>query len=42
MELMVESIECEFLFEFRLVKNHRRTKWTNFRVNLISLERYGC
>ena len=42
MELRVESIECEFLFEGRLGQNHRRTSWTNLRANLTSLERYGC
>ena len=42
MELRVESIECEFLFEGRLGQNNRRTKWTKCRANLTSLERYGC
>ena len=42
MELRVESIECEFLFEGRLGQIHRRTEWTNFRANLTSLEIYGC
>ena len=42
MELRVESIECEFLFEGRLGQNHRMTYWTKFRANLTSLERYGC
>ena len=42
MELRVESIECEFLFEGRLGQNHRRTQWTNFKAHLTSLERYVC
>ena len=42
MELRVESIECEFLFEGRLGKNNKRAKWTNFSNNLTSLEIYGC
>ena len=42
MELRVESIECEFLFEGPLGQNHKRTKWTTFRANLTSLEIYGC